>query len=117
MCRSEARDHATICVVEAPQHVAALERLRFRGVYHVLHGAIDPLHGVFEADLGVPQLLRRLEGGAVREVVLATPADPEGDTTATVLLRAIHRANPGVAVTRLAWGRPSTGDTGQPRGL
>lgn len=83
ICRSDQRDQTTICVVEDPMAVITLERTRiYKGLYHVLHGALDPLHGVTVEDLKIEELVKRVEGGEVREVILATNPNVEGDTTA-----------------------------------
>ena len=110
ICRSEQRDRATICVVEEPLDILALERTRaFRGVYHVLHGALDPLHGISVEDLKIPQLIRRVEDGSgVKEVILATNPNVEGDATAGYLERLLRPL--GVQVTRIARGLPVGGD-------
>src|SRR5215212_2292499 len=82
ICRSETRDRSVICVVEEPMDVLALERTRaFKGVYHVLHGAISPLEGIGPDQLKIQELLRRLQGGAVKEVILATNPNTEGEAT------------------------------------
>ena len=109
ICRSDQRDHATICVVEDPLAVVTLERTRvFKGVYHVLHGALDPLHGIGVEDLKIEDLVRRVQSGNVDEVILATNPNVEGDTTAGYLER---RLSPlGVRITRLARGLPVGGD-------
>ncbi|MBN1336544.1 MAG: recombination protein RecR [Deltaproteobacteria bacterium] len=104
-CRDEHRDSSLICVVEHPQDVAAIERGgAFSGRYHVLHGAVSPLDGVLPEDLRIAALLKRLEGGGVREVVLATDPDVEGDATALYLARLLKPL--GLRVTRLAHGIP-----------
>ena len=109
ICRSEQRDHQLICVVEDPLAILTIERTRaFKGVYHVLHGALDPLHGVTVEDLKIEELVRRVEGGGVQEVILATNPDVEGDATAGYLERRL--APLGVRVTRLARGLPVGGD-------
>ena len=109
ICRSDQRDQTTICVVEDPMAVITLERTRiYRGLYHVLHGALDPLHGITVEDLKIEELVRRVEGGTVREVILATNPNVEGDTTAGYLERRL--APLGVHVTRLARGLPVGGD-------
>jgi recombination protein RecR len=109
ICRSEQRDRSTICVVEDPLAVMTLERTRiYKGLYHVLHGALDPLHGVTVEDLKIEELIRRVEGDAVREVILATNPNVEGDTTAGYLERRL--APLGIQVTRLARGLPVGGD-------
>jgi recombination protein RecR len=112
ICRSDQRDRATICVVEDPLAVMTLERTRiYKGLYHVLHGALDPLHGVTVEDLKIEELLRRVQANgddAVKEVILATNPNVEGDTTAGYLERRL--APFGVNVTRLARGLPVGGD-------
>jgi recombination protein RecR len=100
ICRDPRRDQATICVVEESKDVAAIERTReFRGLYHVLGGAISPIDHVGPEDLHVAELLRRLSGPVVTEVILATDPNVEGEATATYLTRLLapdrHR---GVAV-------------------
>ncbi len=109
ICRSELRDRSTICVVEDPLAVITLERTRiYKGLYHVLHGALDPFHGITVEDLKIEELVRRVQGGEVREVILATNPNVEGDTTAGYLERRL--APLGVRVTRLARGLPVGGD-------
>jgi recombination protein RecR len=109
ICRSEQRDHQLICVVEDPLAILTIERTRaFKGVYHVLHGALDPLHGVTVEDLKIEELVRRVQTGSVEEVILATNPDVEGDATAGYLERRL--APLGVRVTRLARGLPVGGD-------
>jgi recombination protein RecR len=109
ICRSDQRDRSTICVVEDPLAVITLERTRiYRGLYHVLHGALDPLHGVTVEDLKIEELVRRVQGDTVKEVILATNPNVEGDTTAGYLERRL--APLGVKVTRLARGLPVGGD-------
>jgi recombination protein RecR len=112
ICRSDQRDRSTICVVEDPLAVMTLERTRiYKGLYHVLHGALDPLHGITVEDLKIEELVRRVEGSGVdtvKEVILATNPNVEGDTTAGYLERRL--APLGVHVTRLARGLPVGGD-------
>src|SRR5207244_11868522 len=101
--RSEQRDRSTICVVEDPLAVVTLERTRiYKGLYHVLHGALDPLHGVTVEDLKIEELVRRVQGDSVKEVILATNPNVEGDTTAGYLERRL--APLGVRVIRWARG-------------
>jgi recombination protein RecR len=109
ICRSDQRDRSTICVVEDPLAVITLERTRiYKGLYHVLHGALDPLHGITVEDLKIEELVRRVQGDSVKEVILATNPNVEGDTTAGYLER---RLSPlGVHITRLARGLPVGGD-------
>src|SRR5947208_12379877 len=112
ICRSETRDRSTICVVEDPLAVITLERTRiYKGLYHVLHGALDPLHGVTVEDLKIEELVRRVQANGdarIKEVILATNPNVEGDTTAGYLERRL--APFGVHVTRLARGLPVGGD-------
>ena len=110
-CRlcTDNRDDAAICVVEEPQDLLAVERTRaFRGRYHVLQGALSPLSGVTPGQLRIAELVQRLEGGAIREVVLATNFSVEGEATALYLARLIKPM--GVRVTRLALGIPLGSD-------
>lgn len=103
ICRSEQRDATTICVVEEPLDVLALERTRsYKGLYHVLHGVMSPIDGIGPDDLKVRELLGRLQDGVVREVIMATNPNVEGDATAMYLDRLIAPLN--VRVTRLARG-------------
>lgn len=110
ICRDATRDRSMICVVEEPLDVLAIERTReYRGLYHVLHGAISPVDGIGPEDLRVHELLTRLrrESG-VREVVLATNPNLEGEATAMYLERLIKPL--GIRLTRLARGLPVGGD-------
>jgi len=103
ICASERRDHSLICVVEEPLDVLALERTRvYKGLYHVLHGVISPINGVGPDDLKLGELLRRLRGGDVKEVIMATNPNVEGDATAMYLERLITPLT--IRVTRLARG-------------
>jgi recombination protein RecR len=107
-CSSGARNHAVICVVEEPQNVAAIERTReFKGVYHVLMGALSPLQGVGPDDLKIKGLLARVSNG-VNEVILATNPNVEGEATAIYLARLLKPL--GVKVTRIAMGVPVGSD-------
>jgi len=109
VCADPTRDHALICVVEDPRDVAAVERTRgYAGTYHVLHGALSPLDGIGPEQVGIPALLARIAGGSVRELIIATNPDVEGDATALFLAEAL-RESP-VTVTRLARGLPVGGD-------
>lgn len=103
ICRE--RDGSTICVVKEPRDVAAIEKLHeFKGVYHVLHGVIDPMEGVGPNDIRIRELLARIGEGNVKEVIVATNPDVSGDATAMYLARLIKPL--GVKVTRLAHGIP-----------
>jgi recombination protein RecR len=104
-CRSEQRDRSQICVVEQPQDIIALEHTGiYEGLYHVLHGAISPTEGVGADNVRIKELMNRLQGGSVKEVILATNANLEGETTAMYLSRLISPL--GIRVTRLARGLP-----------
>jgi len=109
VCRDPRRSLATICVVEEPKDVVAVERTReFRGRYHVLGGAINPIAGVGPDDLRIAQLMTRLADGTVTEVILAMDPNVEGEATATYLARMLVPM--GLKVTRLASGLPVGGD-------
>jgi recombination protein RecR len=109
ICRNESRDRATICVVEEPLDILALERTHsFKGLYHVLHGVISPIDGIGPDDLKVRELLARLNDGSVSEVILATNPTLEGDATAMYLDRLINPL--AIRVTRLARGLPVGAD-------
>jgi recombination protein RecR len=108
-CTSDTRDHRVICVVEEPQNVAAIEKTReFKGVYHVLMGALSPLHGVGPDDLRIKGLLARVEAGPVEEIILATNPNVEGEATAIYLARLLKPL--GAKVTRIAMGIPVGSD-------
>ena len=107
-CSNDARNHSIICVVEEPQNVTAVERSReFRGVYHVLMGALSPLQGVGPDDLKIKGLLSRV-GNGVTEIILATNPNVEGEATAIYLARLLKPL--GVKVTRIAMGVPVGSD-------
>jgi recombination protein RecR len=109
ICSDDRRDLSSICVVEEPKDVVAIERTReFRGRYHVLGGAISPIDGVGPDDLRIRELLMRLRDGAVTEIILATDPNLEGEATATYLARMISPM--GLTVSRLASGLPVGGD-------
>jgi len=109
ICQDEGRDRAVLCVVEEPLDVLAIERTgEFKGLYHVLHGAISPVEGIGPDELRINELLARLKGGEAREVLLATNPNLEGEATAMYLARQIQPL--GVRVTRLARGLPVGGD-------
>jgi len=109
ICASSERDGALICVVEEPLDVVAMERTSgFMGRYHVLHGVLSPIDGIGPDDLRIRELMRRVQGGAVKEVILATNPSMEGDATAMYLHQQISTL--GVRVTRLARGLPVGGD-------
>ena len=110
VCRDPRRSPASICVVEEAKDVVAIERTReFRGLYHVLGGAISPIDGIGPDDLRIAQLLSRLADGTVTEVIIAADPNLEGEATATYLSRLLQ-AQPGLRVSRLASGLPVGGD-------
>jgi recombination protein RecR len=109
ICRDPRRNQAIICVVEEAKDVAAIERTReFRGLYHVLGGALSPIDGIGPDDLRFHQLVQRLADATVTEVIIATDPNLEGEATATYLTRLL--VQPGLRVTRLASGLPVGGD-------
>jgi recombination protein RecR len=109
VCAADDRDKAVVCVVEEPLDVLAIERTgQFRGVYHVLHGAISPVNGVRPDDLKIAALATRVKAGGISELILATNPNLEGEATAMYIGQLIG-AN-GVRVTRLARGLPMGGD-------
>ncbi|MQA11466.1 MAG: recombination protein RecR [Pseudonocardiaceae bacterium] len=110
ICRDPRRDATLVCVVEEPKDVLAVERTgEFKGRYHVLGGALDPLSGVGPDQLRIRELLTRIGTDEVTEVILATDPNTEGEATATYLVRML-RDFPGLSVTRLASGLPMGGD-------
>jgi len=109
ICKDARRDLATICVVEEPKDVAAIEKIReFRGRYHVLGGAISPIDGIGPDDLRISQLMTRLADGTVTELILATDPNLEGEATAAYLARLVKPM--GLRVTRPASGLPVGGE-------
>ncbi len=109
ICLSQRREPTQLCVVETPLDLLAVERTaEFHGLYHVLHGVISPIDGIGPCDIHVPELVERVRSRGVREVIIATDADIEGEATAVYLLRAL--AALGVQVTRPAHGLPVGGD-------
>ncbi len=109
ICGDPRRDASSICVVEEPKDVVAIERTReFRGTYHVLGGAISPMDGIGPEDLRVKELLTRLADGDVTEVILAMDPNVQGEATATYLSRLLK--DMGIVITRLASGLPVGGD-------
>ncbi|RIX26500.1 recombination mediator RecR [Amnibacterium setariae] len=109
ICRDARRNRATICVVEEPKDVAAIERTReYRGLYHVLGGALSPIDGIGPDDLRIRELVQRLADGEVQEVIIATDPNMTGEATATYLSRLLKTM--AVPVSRLASGLPVGGD-------
>jgi recombination protein RecR len=108
ICSDPARDHSVVCVVEQPKDLLALESTGlYRGVYHVLLGRIAPLEGIDPQDVTVDQLLERLAGGEIREVIMGTNPNLEGDGTALHIQHEMSERFPNVQVTRLARGLPT----------
>ena len=109
ICANPARDHGVICVVENPKDVMQMERTNeFKGLYHVLHGAISPMDGVGPDDIKIKELMARIAGGKVKEIIMATNPNLEGETTAMYISKL---AKPfGVKVTRIAHGIPVGGE-------
>ena len=108
-CSSPTRNQRLVCVVEEPTNIAAIEKIRnYNGVYHVLHGALSPLHGVGPEQLRIANLERRVQAGSVDELILATNPTIEGEATATYLSRLLKTS--GVKVTRIATGVPAGSD-------
>ncbi len=108
-CRDTERDHSTICVVESSRDVVAIERSgNYKGLYHVLEGALSPLEGIGANDIRIKELLERLRDGKVQEVILATDPDVEGEATALYIARLLQPM--GIKVTRIARGVPVGGD-------
>ncbi|EJL47883.1 recombination protein RecR [Brevibacillus agri] len=109
ICRDKRRDGSIICVVQEPRDVVAMEKTKeFEGYYHVLHGAISPMDGIGPEDIRIPDLLKRLGDEQVKEVILATNPNIEGEATAMYISRLIKPF--GIRVTRIAHGLPVGGD-------
>lgn len=108
-CTSPTRNQRLVCVVEEPTNIAAIDKTKhFNGVFHVLHGAISPLHGIGPEQLRISNLISRVEAGNVDEVILATNPTVEGEATAVYLAQQLKRS--GVKVTRIAMGIPVGSD-------
>ena len=111
ICEDERRDGAVICVVEEPSDVIPIERTNeFHGRYHVLGGALSPIDGVDPEDIRLAELFTRVDGGGVREVVVATNSTTTGEATALYIAEELRGRAPSVAVTRLASGLPVGAD-------
>ncbi|NLP17719.1 MAG: recombination protein RecR, partial [Firmicutes bacterium] len=109
LCSSDYRDKSTICVVQDPRDLVAMEKTReYKGVYHVLGGAISPLDGIGPEEIRIKELLHRLQGGKVKELILATDPNVEGEATAMYIAKLVKPL--GVKVTRIAHGLPVGGD-------
>lgn len=109
ICASDARDSTLLCVVEQPRDAEAMERTHdFKGRYHVLHGALSPLEGIGPADIKIKELLERLKTTEVREIIMATDPDVEGEATAMYLAKLLKPL--GIKITRIAHGLPVGSD-------
>ncbi|MFC0298496.1 recombination mediator RecR [Geobacillus jurassicus] len=109
ICKDERRDRTTICVVQDPKDVIAMERMKeYNGLYHVLHGAISPMEGIGPEDIKIAELLARLRDETIQEVILATDPNIEGEATAMYISRLLKPT--GIKVTRIAHGLPVGGD-------
>ena len=109
ICQDQSRDGSMICVVQDPKDVIALEKMRdYKGLYHVLHGAISPMDGIGPEDINVPSLLTRLQNEEVQELILATNPTIEGEATAMYISRLVRPS--GIMTTRIAHGLPVGGD-------
>ena len=109
ICSDPSRDRFTICVVEQPQDIAAMERSRgYNGLYHVLHGVLSPLDGVGPDKLRIRELFQRLQQESISEIIIATNSDVEGEATATYLAQLLKPI--GITVSRIAHGLPMGGD-------
>ena len=108
-CSDPKRDHSTVCIVQEPRDVLVLERTgQYRGIYHVLHGALSPLDGIGPEELKLDRLVERIKEKGVTEVIIATNPNVEGDATAGYLARLLQPL--GIRVTRIAFGLPVGGD-------
>jgi|SRR5581483_226662 len=115
ICENPSRDHSTICVVEQPLDVLALEKNgRYQGLYHVLHGKIDPLNNIGPDELYIHQLIVRVKnatnGSSVKEIILATNPTMEGEATAMYLSKQLKLQNPNIKITRIGRGLPIGAD-------
>lgn len=109
ICQDQSRDRDVICVVESPRDVFAMERIReYHGLYHVLHGVISPMDGIGPEDINLKELIIRLQDSTVKEVIIATNPNIEGEATAMYIARLIKPT--GIKVTRIAHGIPVGGD-------
>jgi len=109
VCSNQNRDRTVICVVESPRDVVAMERIReYKGLYHVLHGVISPLEGIGPDDINMKSLIKRVGIGEIKEVILATNPDVEGEATAMYIAKLLKPM--GIKTTRIAHGLPVGGD-------
>ncbi|MDW0111386.1 recombination mediator RecR [Sporosarcina aquimarina] len=109
ICQDQSRDRSLICVVQDPKDVIAMEKMRdYKGLYHVLHGAISPMDGIGPEDINVPDLLKRLQDEEIEELILATNPTIEGEATAMYISRLVKPS--GIPTSRIAHGLPVGGD-------
>jgi DNA replication and repair protein RecR len=109
ICEDPKRDRSVICVVEEPKDVIAMEKMKeYNGLYHVLHGALSPMEGTGPEDINIPGLLKRLQDEKVKELIIATNPNIEGEATAMYIARLVKPS--GIKVTRIARGLPVGGD-------
>lgn len=109
ICSDESRDKSVICIVESPKDVVAMEKIReYQGYYHVLHGAISPMDGIGPDDINLKSLIVRLQDEAIKEIIIATNPNIEGEATAMYIARLIKPS--GIKVSRIAHGIPVGGD-------
>jgi len=109
VCSGTSRDHSVICIVEDPRDVVAMERIReFKGLYHVLHGAISPMEGIGPEDIKIKELLSRIREGGIKEIILATNPNIEGEATAMYISKLLKPLE--IKTTRIAHGIPVGGD-------
>lgn len=109
ICQDAQRDRSTVCVVQDPKDVIAMEKMRdYNGLYHVLHGAISPMDGIGPEDINVPTLIKRLQDAEIEELILATNPTIEGEATAMYISRLVKPS--GIKTTRIAHGLPVGGD-------
>ena len=109
ICSDESRDKSMICIVESPKDVVAMEKIReYQGYYHVLHGAISPMDGIGPDDINLKSLIVRLQDEAIKEIIIATNPNIEGEATAMYIARLIKPS--GIKVSRIAHGIPVGGD-------
>ncbi len=107
-CTNTTRNQRIVCVIEEPTNIGAIEKTRYNGVYHVLHGSLSPLHGVGPEQLRIGNLVRRVDAAEVDELILATNPTVEGEATAVYISNLVRR--PGLKVTRIATGIPAGAD-------
>lgn len=111
ICTDVDRDRSVVCVVEQPIDIVSIERTgKYKGLYHVLHGAINPLNNIGPDEIHIAELIERIKSGRIKEIVLATNPNMEGEATAMYIKREIRGQNEDVKITRLAHGLPVGGD-------